>query len=218
MVSIVCPTPGDVESVLASFRDRALLPSVDELRPIDCPLCRHLAHRPDERLGIVGHGTYDRQVLGYPELGDLTVFLRRYRCLGCGTTISVLPDVLLPWRWYAAPVIFGALWRHLVEEQRASAIRVHYGVAVERWRSLRRWRRELLVRLWLLYGARLGARGPARTRAEGRRRVVRLHAEALDPTAGVTPETAVRQLAASTAHVRGYAWPLGHDPPENLAV
>ena len=218
MVSIVRATPGDVESVLESLQDCAGLPPVDTLRPSHCPLCHQLASLPGGLLGIVGHGTYERQVLGYPELGDVTVFIRRFQCLGCGITISVLPDVLLPWRWYAAPVIFNALWRHLVEEARECELRKHFGVAVERWRSLRRWRRQLLVRLWFWYGPRLGATGDATTRAEGRRRLVWLRAEALDPTEPVPSAMAVRHLAASTAHVPGHAWPLGHDPPEDFVA
>ena len=182
-----------------------------------CPQCHHLSHLWNGLLGIVGHGTYERQVLGYPDLGDLTIFVRRFRCLRCGVTISVLPDVLLPWRWYAAPVIFSALWQHLVQGVRTIEIQKRFGVAVEQWRSLRRWRSQLLVHLWSWYGPRLGARGPATTRAEGVRRVLGLRAEALDPTESVPQETGVRRLAASTAHIRAHAWPLGHDPPDSFS-
>ena len=195
--------------------EAARLPSVDALRPESCPLCGELAFSPGERLGIVGHGTYRRQVLGLAEVsGEAVTCVRRYLCRGCERTISVLADDLHPGRWYAAGVILEALELHLVEGQSESEIRSRFGVVTESesWRSLRRWRSELLLTLWHWLARRLGCRGRATTREDGRRRLRRLFLEAaLD-----RPSDAAGALLRSTVHAHGIAWPLGHDPPEKL--
>lgn len=198
--------------------DPARLPSVDALRPSSCPLCGELAFRAGERLGIVGHGTYRRQVLGVPEVeGEAVIRVRRYFCRGCEGTISVLADHLHPGRWYAAGAILEALRLHLLEGSSEREIRRRFGVVIdsESWRSLRRWRSALLVVLWYWLSRRLGFRGKARTRKEGRVRLRRLFSEAGRPT---KPDgaRAARTLLRSTVHFQGLAWPLGRDPPEKL--
>jgi hypothetical protein len=195
--------------------DRRRLPSVDGLRPASCPLCGHLAHEPGKPLGIVGHGTYSRQVLGVAgTTGECVTRIRRYLCRGCRRTIAVLSDYLHPGRWYAAGVILEALRLHLVEGLSESEIRSRFGIVVdsESWRSLWQWRADLFVSLWHWLGARLGVRRPTRDRDESRHRLLRLLGEAM---AGAISDVA-RYLLVATAHFRGFSWRLGHDPPEKL--
>jgi len=205
-----------VETLLDIFQEPDQLPSVDELRPRFCPLCHQVTHTPDGGLWIIGHGTYSRQVLGFSEHGDVVIFIRRFLCKRCIHTISILPDFLLPWRWYAAPMIFGALWLHLVEGQREADIRARFGIDVEdeNWRTLRRWRTQLLHTLWFWLAPRLGSSGPAMTREEGRFRLQRLYAEAEIPDTSFGAMDSVARLTSDTVHIRGICWPLGHDPPE----
>ncbi|MEE8164128.1 MAG: hypothetical protein V3T64_01025 [Myxococcota bacterium] len=198
--------------------ERARLPSVDSLRPKSCPLCGQLARVAGKPLGIVGHGTYCRQVLGLIEaVVEATTLVRRYLCRGCPHTISVLSDYLHPRRWYAAIVILEALRLHLVDSESEATVRRQFnGQASEgSWRSLRRWRRGLLVVLWSWLGKRLGATTPATTRREGRLRVVALLAEAILGSAR-DPPTAARALGNSTVHFQGVSWLLDHDPPEDV--
>lgn len=202
-----------VEEVL----DRTRLPSVDALRPASCPLCGHLAVSPGEPLGIVGHGTYERQVLGVVEesCGRTTTLVRRYLCRGCGRTLSVLADHLHPRRWYAAAVILEALRLHLIEEVCEPEIRRRLGIEVgsESWRSLRRWRTELLWPLWGWLARSLGIGTPAATRSEGRRRLLRLFSQAVPRSSS---QSAARRLGVSTVHFQGISWSLGRDPPEEI--
>ena len=198
--------------------DAARLPSVDALRPSSCPLCGELAFSPGERLGIVGHGTYRRQVLGLLGITEEAVTLvRRYLCRGCKRTISILPDDVHPRRWYAAGAILEALRLHLLEGVSERKIRARFGVVTdsESWRSLRRWRSELLVTLWCWLARRLGFSKKAETRGDGVARLRRLFSEA-----GLEEKhdsaTAARALLRSTVHLRGITWPLGRDPPEEI--
>lgn len=200
--------------------DRGRLPSVESLRPRSCPLCGQLAFVPGERLGIVGHGTYRRQVLGVAEVGGETMaIVRRYLCRGCEHTLSVLSDFLHPHRWYAAGAILEALKLHLLEGASEAEIRRRFGVVLdsESWRTLRRWRSELLVSLWYWLARRLGFHKSAARRSEGRRRLRRLLSEAARKEK-LEAATAARSLLRSTVHLRGLSWPLGRDPPEEIAA
>src|SRR3989454_11174988 len=95
--------------------------------------------------------------------------------------MSRLPDWLHPWRWYAAVVIIEALYRHLILGETAGLISVRFGRSGEasEWRSLRRWRTQLLVSPtlggWL--GSRLGVRQPAESRDHGRLHLSRVLGE-----------------------------------------
>lgn len=201
-----------------------VLPPVEALRPASCPGCGELAFGAGRPLGIVGHGTYTRQVLGVASaVRDVLVRVRRFLCRGCGKTMSVLADVLYPGCWYAGTVILEALRLHLVAGLSEREVRSRFAVVVgsESWRSLRRWRRELFWPLWGWLAATLGARGPARTRDEGRRRVLRLVADALATVGGAREDgagaRAARRLLAGTVHGRGRCWPLGQAPPDSVA-
>jgi hypothetical protein len=193
------------------------LPSVDDLRPAACPGCGRLA-RDDlgSRLGIVGHGTYERQVLGLSSWPGTqpVVKIRRYRCLECEQTTSVLPDVLYPRRWYGAWVILEGVLLAVVAGKTAGEIRrLFSGDAVDTpgWRTLRRWRRELAWRLWGWEGKGIGVSGPCVDEDDARRRLRRLLAR--------VGETALEVGAAARAgprllfghvHARDRTWRTGH--------
>lgn len=194
-------------------------PPVESERPEFCPLCGKLAREPGcERLGIVGHGTYTRQILGILSAAeDVLVRVRRYLCRGCRKTISILPDILHPHRWYAAGSILDGLRMHLIDGLTQERVCELLGVPYnpEGWRTLRRWRRQLLDCLFGWLSKTLGARGPATTRTEGRSRLQRIFAEAAAPTSPGASVAAT--LLAGRVHLRGICWLLGHDPPEILA-
>lgn len=83
---IVCSFCDSVEELFDPVRQ----PSVEQLRPSSCPLCGELAFSPGKRFGIVGHGTYQRQVLGVVEAAEKAITLvRRYFCRGCERTINI---------------------------------------------------------------------------------------------------------------------------------
>jgi hypothetical protein len=131
--------------------------------------------------------------------------------------MSRLPDWLHPWRWYAATVILEALYRHLILGESTQAIRVRFrrqGDASE-WRSLRRWREQLLVSptLWGWLRSRLGIAKQAETRYQGRQHLSRLLGEmrvAWESTAKVLDELAVaaRASLSGLVHNRREAWPV----------
>jgi len=203
-----------VEELFESNR----LPSVEELRPSSCPLCGELAFSPGKPLGIVGHGTYRRQILGVVEVAlEAITRVRRYLCRGCRHTINILSDHLHPRRWYYGGAILEALRLHLLEGLSERQIRERFGIVTESesWRSLRRWRAELLVTLWYWLARRLGFRGGARTGDDGRQSLRRLFAEAATQTKQCAT-SASRSLLCGTVHFQGVSWPLGRDPPENL--
>ena len=172
---------------------------------------------------VQGHGCYRRQVCGLSE-GWIVIWVRRYVCRDCGHTMSRLPDWLHPWRWYAATVIIEALYRHLIVGETASAIGKRFGRQGDRkeWRSLRRWRAQLLVvpTLWGWLGSRLGIRQSAESRYQGRLHLTRLlgemrigcesAAQVLDALAG-----AVRATLSGLVHNRKQAWPATQFRPGN---
>ena len=154
-------------------------PSVEELRPRFCTQCGKLA-RDGGGVRVQGHGCYSRQVCGLSE-GWIVICVRRYLCRDCGHTMSRLPDWLHPWRWYAAAVIVEALYRHLILGETARAIGVRFGRLGDgsEWRSLRRWRAQLLVSptLWGWLRSRLGIGKRAENREQGRVHLWRLLGE-----------------------------------------
>ena len=163
-----------------------------------------------------GHGFYNRQVCGLSG-GWILIWVRRYLCRDCGHTMSRLPDWLHPWRWYAAAVIIEALCRDLILEETARAIGVRFGRSGDEseWRSLRRWRAQLLVSpsLWSWLGMRLGVRVAARSREQGRLHRMRFLGEMnINPGLGVKVlaelGTAVRGTLSGLIHNRRQAWGL----------
>ena len=163
-----------------------------------------------------GHGLYRRQVCGLSE-GWIVIWVRRYLCRECGHTMSRLPHWLHPWRWYAATVIIEALYRHLILRESACAIGIRFGRRPESsgWRSLRRWRRQLLVSptLWGWLGSRLGITEPAEHRKQGQQHLSRLLGEmriAYESATKVLDElvAAVRRSLSGLVHNRREAWPI----------
>jgi len=130
--------------------------------------------------------------------------------------MSRLPDWLHPWRWYAAAVIIEALCRDLILGETARAIGVRFGRSGDEseWRSLRRWRTQLLVSpsLWGWWGVRLGVRAAASSREQGRSHLMRFLGEMnMNPGLAVTVaelRAAVRATLGGLVHNRLQAWLL----------
>jgi hypothetical protein len=150
-------------------------------------------------------------------MGWIQIWVRRYLCRDCGHTMSRLPDWLHPWRWYAATVIIEALYRHLILQETARAIGARFGRIgdANEWRSLRRWRAQLLVSptLWGWLGSRMGISEPAESRKQGQRHLTRWLGEmriAWESAAKVLRElaTAVRSSLSGLVHSRRSAWPV----------
>lgn len=208
-----------VEQLCARSADS---PTLENVRPRFCVFCGQAARNADGVLQVVGHGMYSRQVCGLIETGWIVIWVRRFLCLVCGHTMSLLPDWLHPWRWYAGTAIIEALYRHCVLLEPASEISARFGLhpSTTQWRSLRRWRRQLLISptLWGWLGPRLGVTEPASNRLEGKIHVERLLAEAglVYQSSFETFEdvcSAVHRTLRDLIHNRKKAWPLRHFLP-----
>jgi len=215
MVTIVRAFPVDVEDLC----DPSRVPSVEEQRPHACPLCGRPSRPCGELLGIVGHGTYLRQVQGLMSAAKaLVIRVRRYLCRGCKRTISVLPDALLPGRWYAGTVILLALTLSLLVGVSAAEVRRRLGEPGETpgWKTLARWQRQLFSPLWSWVAAQLGCagHGPGGDRAQRSdrlRKLLSLHgADARSPSGDI--ERVACALAGGTAHAWGKSWQIGRGP------
>jgi hypothetical protein len=135
----------------------------------------------------------------------------------CGHTMSLLPDWLLPWRWYAGMAIIEALFRHCILWESAVSIGVRFGLPDDatEWKSLGRWRKQLLISptLWGWLGPRLGVIKPAIDRSEGKIYLQRLLAEgwyqaqSKAEAIGELHRT-VRRTLRDLVHNRKTAWPL----------
>jgi hypothetical protein len=141
--------------------------------------------------------------------------------------MSRLPDWLHPWRWYAAAVIVEALYRHLILGEAVRTIGVLFGRRSDatEWRSLRRWRAQLLASptLWGWLQSRLGIRKRAENREQGRLHLWRLLGEmgmAAKPAAKVFVELtqAVRVSLRGLVHNRREAWPVTRFRPGITSV
>jgi len=170
-------------------------------------------------MGIVGHGTYSRQVLGLVDsCRQLVIWVRRYLCRGCRRTISVLPAGLYPGRWYAGMVMVAALFLNLLQGWSAAEVRRRYGGDSETtgWKTLGRWQGQLLCPLWSWLAHQLGSDGtPAPDRKEQRRRLVRmlaLHGVG-PPSELVEIEAAAPLLVRCTAHDGRLGWPMRRGRP-----
>jgi hypothetical protein len=214
MVAIVRAFPVEVEDLC----DLSRLPSVEELRPHACPLCGRPSRPSGELLGIVGHGTYLRQVQGLMSAAKaLVIRVRRYLCRGCKRTISVLPDALLPGRWYAGTVILLALTLSLLVGVSAAEVRRRLGEAGETpgWKTLARWQRQIFFPLWRWMAAQLGFAdrpgGGRAQRSDRLRKLLSLHgADARSPSGDI--ERVACALAGGTAHAQGRSWEIRRGP------
>jgi len=125
-------------------------PSVDEVRPGQCPKCETASRPVGRALQIWGHGLRDRQQRGplsaSSEPVEITIRVRRYLCRACGAVIVVVPQGVLAGRLFLAAAIgmalalFGARKLAMSEvRQRVSPWR-HVGAsAFGSWLGLRRW-------------------------------------------------------------------------------
>jgi hypothetical protein len=198
-----------VEQLCARSADA---PSFEKIRPTHCVFCGQAAQNAEGILQVVGHGMYSRQVRGLTETGLLTVWIQRFLCLVCGHTMSLLPDWLLPYRWYAATAIVEALYRHCILQETAASIGVRFGQSADatEWKSLHRWRKQLLTSptLWGWLGPRLGVIQPAANRNEAKNYIKRLLAEGWHNGAIEAIPDAVRKTLQDLAHNRKTALPL----------
>jgi hypothetical protein len=163
---------------------------------------------------MVGHGTYTRQVRGLSGGTEIVIQVRRFRCRACRLTTAVLPAELLPWRWYAGSAILLALVGSLLRGRSAGELGARLALPTTSvgWKSLERWQRDLLVRLWHWRAREIGfdaarAAWDRCVRARSLERLLALvGAQAHSPRGEL--ESAARRLADHTAHTRTQSWPI----------
>jgi len=196
------------------FVRRDTLPPVEVLRPARCPACGNPSYPPGQPLGLIGHGTYRRRVLGLDEDRDgLLIWVRRYLCTQCGGTTSVLPCVLYPGRQYAGIAILISLVLLLLRGKCAGEVRSHITGSEEGhgWRSLSRWRRQVLAPLWGWTARQLGINGhPTSDRSAQTQRLNRLLG-LLGQTSACLYSTDAELAMMSAELARG--WSSSRDPP-----
>jgi len=158
----------------------------------------------------VGHGFYQRQILGLPDaLEGRIIHVRRFLCLGCKKTVSILPDEVHPRRWYAGAAILYALVQYVIHGVSAAKIRVELGagVGIRGWMSLERWKRQFLDSLWFWKSAELGLPGSSggvdRSKSTGLLRRFLNHLGATDPYPPDECAAAARAAVLGTVH----QWP-----------
>ena len=131
-----------------SWQER--MPSVDEVRPGQCPKCEAASRPVGRALQIWGHGLRDRQQRGPLSASgkpmEITIRVRRYVCRACGAVIAVVPQGVLAGRLFLAAAIgvalarFGARTLPMSEVRRRVSPWQRVGAsAVGSWLSLRRW-------------------------------------------------------------------------------
>lgn len=193
----------------AELQNLARVPSADELRPVQCPSCGAAAGPPGA-LRIVGHGLYRRQLLGLADAPeDVVIYVRRFLCLTCRRTASILPDEVHPRRCFAGAAILWALAQYLLLGRPAAKVRAAFSGATgsQGWKSLERWSRQLLGSLWFWKAAELGHSGEPRQldRALSTRLLRRLlvNLGATDPYPPDQCADAAQAAVIGTVH----AWP-----------
>jgi hypothetical protein len=170
----------------------------------------------------VGHGTYRRQLLGV--IGgcrDLVICIRRFLCRNCRHTISVQPDDLYPGRWYCGMAIIMSLVLSLLGGKSDADVRERVAGSGESrgWKTLERWRRQLLSPLWSWLARQLGVGGPPGDREESRQRLQRLLSLHGVDTDGLAEESAqcAQHLVVATAHVGSVGFEIRRGPPGDLS-
>jgi hypothetical protein len=207
-------------------------PSIEDLRLKHCFNCGQPAwNAATGTLQIVGHGMYLRQVRGVSEKSWIVISVRRFLCLMCGHTMSRLPDWLHPWRWYAGAVIIEALFRRCILMESEISIAGLFGrpQGSKQWKSLRRWRTQLLISptLWGWLGPRLGIIKSAGNWEDGKTYLEQLLGEGkLFVKSGIEAigqlPCAVRKTLQVLVHNRKKAWSIkqflpGRSPAESPA-
>jgi hypothetical protein len=98
-MQILHPFVGSIQQYSEAISDP------DRYRPDHCPQCQ--AKQP-----LTGHGFYCRTLV---DLGfDGVIRVRRYLCLFCKRTVSLLPEFALPWLRFSLTVISLFLVAHLL--------------------------------------------------------------------------------------------------------
>ncbi len=98
-MQILHPFVGSIQQYSEPISD------LDRYRPDHCPQCQ--AEQP-----LTGHGFYCRTLV---DLGfDGVIRVRRYLCLLCKRTVSLLPEFALPWLRFSLTVIALFLVAHLL--------------------------------------------------------------------------------------------------------
>lgn len=98
-MQILHPFVGSIQQYSEAISD------LDRYRPDHCPQCQ--AKQP-----LTGHGFYCRTLV---DLGfDGVIRVRRYLCLLCKRTVSLLPEFALPWLRFSLTVISLFLVAHLL--------------------------------------------------------------------------------------------------------
>jgi hypothetical protein len=98
-MQILHPFVGSIQQYSEAISDP------DRYRPDHCPQCQ--AKQP-----LTGHGFYCRTLV---DLGfDGVIRVRRYLCLLCKRTVSLLPEFALPWLRFSLTVISLFLVAHLL--------------------------------------------------------------------------------------------------------
>jgi hypothetical protein len=98
-MQILHPFVGSIQQYSEAISDP------DRYRPDHCPQCQ--AKEP-----LTGHGFYCRTLV---DLGfDGVIRVRRYLCLLCKRTVSLLPEFALPWQRFSLAVISLFLVAHLL--------------------------------------------------------------------------------------------------------
>jgi hypothetical protein len=122
------------------------LPSVARARPAQCPCCSAPSQPVGHPLGLVGHGTRERQVRGPLAPGAGTtqsvIRVRRYRCRICGAVITVVPRGVARGRHFGAGAIATALHSWGLERRPLDEVRRAVGgqdVECRGWPAARRW-------------------------------------------------------------------------------
>jgi hypothetical protein len=159
-------TPTLVYAALDVKAWQAARPSVDAVRPGQCPRCGTASRPVGRGLGLWGHGGRSRQVrgpltaAGPPALVEIVA--RRYRCRGCRTIVFVVPRGVLARRLFTGPAIALAFARFGVDGTPLPRVRAAVSpwttvgaTAAAGWLAVRRWVRAVRARR-LFPGVRVG--------------------------------------------------------------
>jgi len=97
------PHSGSIQQYIEQIDDP------DRGRPASCPQCP--AKEP-----LTAHGFYSRTIVD--QAFDGLIWIRRYLCLACLRTVSLLPEWALPYMRFSIPVIASVVKARLIENRR----------------------------------------------------------------------------------------------------
>lgn len=126
----------------------AELPTVDAVRPQQCPCCGGRHHQ--DGCAIHGHGKRERALWGPTEVdGEPTtrlVVVRRFRCVTCRSILIVTPAEVGPYVSFSLPAILAALAAWGLDGVTAGSLLPALSPSPRRgnsdpwrWPSIRRW-------------------------------------------------------------------------------